>query len=255
MELLLAELLDALDLVVVLKTHKDTDRKELTSESSRNSTILSEKFKDGDARDELFNKVSLFCLKAQKEQRKIQTEKLLKRKREEFEESGNAAENPDNYSSKQDMDIEIESFIETRRKKIDQSNRLEFLKQKDNDEPTCSRVDARELNRKVQMRTEVVHNSDGPLARSTKRESPSTAPTLGKIGTFGSGRVSGEMITGISERVKNIETHLNLPNKKSNTSSIPKELYQRVKRIEDHIMKIEELYPPWASIYYSNKNE
>ncbi|RUS25226.1 hypothetical protein BC938DRAFT_472454, partial [Jimgerdemannia flammicorona] len=108
----------------------------------------------------------------------------------------------------------IDTFIQVKQAEIDASNRAEFLRRKDpsEDDITCARTDAREINRNIQMKFDVVNNEDGPLARSLAHGKAAAAAAAeeeqrGRRGGAGEMRgVSG----GTGERLKNLEEHLSV---------------------------------------------
>ena len=63
------------------------------------------------------------------------------------------------------------------------------------DEISCARNDAVELNRKVQMKLDIIHNEDGPLAQSTLSRQFSYLNEITQK-------------SGIEERLDNLETYL-----------------------------------------------
>ncbi|KAI8805765.1 hypothetical protein BJ742DRAFT_819102 [Cladochytrium replicatum] len=135
--------------------------------------------------------------------------------------------------NRQEMLDKIDDMIRSKRMKIDESNRREFLKRKD-PEDSCSRVDAVQVNRSVQMKLDVVVNQDGPLARST---SSSAAPnSSNRDGT----------LNGVEARIRNAETHLGI----ASVKPIHIDVYKRLKRVEDRITLLEEIYPAWAATHF-----
>lgn len=81
-------------------------------------------------------------------------------------------------------------------------------------------------------------------------------------------RISAETRPGLEERLKNIEEHLALryggfsPVLSTTVSwfdvcvlflvpSMPRTLFARLKYLEDHIVKLEQEYPPWAALHFN----
>jgi hypothetical protein len=142
-----------------------------------------------------------------------------------------------------DLRKRIESFIQAKKSEVDASNRTEFMKRKDTGESdvTCARTDAREIDRSIQMKFDVVNNEDGPLARSlvTSANHVSVGSTVHKG-------------SGAEERLQNMEQHLNIVYKNNSRDSFT--LFQRMKIIEDTIIQIEQQNPLWAAIHFNQPN-
>ncbi|CAM0141882.1 hypothetical protein VKS41_004415 [Umbelopsis sp. WA50703] len=174
-----------------------------------------------------------------------------KRKRsEEGEEDGNLEKrikkmNPDQVqirATNEDLRKRIEKFIQAKKSEVDASNRTEFLKRKESDENEgCARTDAREIDRSIQMKFDVVNNEDGPLQRSLV-----TSASHIKVGS------TKRKESGADERLQNLEEHLNIRygnNSKDNVS-----LFERIKVIEDTIIEIEKQNPLWAAVHFNQPN-
>ncbi|RUO96824.1 hypothetical protein BC936DRAFT_141406 [Jimgerdemannia flammicorona] len=145
-----------------------------------------------------------------------------KRKRSMTEDDGDAKYRVEHLNPEQvqiratnsEMKHRIDTFIQVKQAEIDASNRAEFLRRKDpsEDDITCARTDAREINRNIQMKFDVVNNEDGPLARSLAHGKAAAAAAAeeeqrGRRGGAGEMRgVSG----GTGERLKNLEEHLSV---------------------------------------------
>ncbi|KAI8584072.1 hypothetical protein K450DRAFT_221369 [Umbelopsis ramanniana AG] len=142
-----------------------------------------------------------------------------------------------------DLRKRIENFIQAKKSEVDASNRTEFMKRKDTGESdvTCARTDAREIDRSIQMKFDVVNNEDGPLARSlvTSANHVSVGSTVHKG-------------SGAEERLQNLEQHLNIVYKNNSRDSFT--LFQRMKIIEDTIIQIEQQNPLWAAIHFNQPN-
>ncbi|KAI9284082.1 hypothetical protein BC943DRAFT_326294 [Umbelopsis sp. AD052] len=142
-----------------------------------------------------------------------------------------------------DLRKRIETFIQAKKSEVDASNRTEFMKRKETGESdvTCARTDAREIDRSIQMKFDVVNNEDGPLARSlvTSANHVSVGSTVHKG-------------SGAEERLQNLEQHLNIVYKNNSRDSFT--LFQRMKIIEDTIIQIEQQNPLWAAIHFNQPN-
>ncbi|KAI8372248.1 hypothetical protein EDC96DRAFT_500443 [Choanephora cucurbitarum] len=136
----------------------------------------------------------------------------------------------------------ITTFIQAKRNELDESNRTEFLSRHDltTDDVTCARTDAREINRNIQMKFDVVNNEDGPLARSLQvhhqKQTSSTDPN----------------IPDMSERLQNLQDHLNV--KIDTTAKPPFTVHERIKILENTLMEIERQYPKWAAVHLNQPN-
>jgi len=137
----------------------------------------------------------------------------------------------------------IENFIQAKKSEVDASNRTEFMKRKETGESdvTCARTDAREIDRSIQMKFDVVNNEDGPLARSlvTSANHVSVGSTVHKG-------------SGAEERLQNLEQHLNIVYKNNSRDSFS--LFQRMKIIEDTIIQTEQQNPLWAAVHFNQPN-
>ncbi|CAO3679213.1 unnamed protein product [Umbelopsis ramanniana] len=142
-----------------------------------------------------------------------------------------------------DLRKRIENFIQAKKSEVDASNRTEFMKRKETGESdvTCARTDAREIDRSIQMKFDVVNNEDGPLARSlvTSANHVSVGSTVHKG-------------SGAEERLQNLEQHLNIVYKNNSRDSFS--LFQRMKIIEDTIIQIEQQNPLWAAVHFNQPN-
>jgi hypothetical protein len=137
----------------------------------------------------------------------------------------------------------IDNFIQAKKSEVDASNRKEFLRRKESgdNEVTCARTDAREIDRNIQMKFDVVNNEDGSLARSlvTSANHVNLASTVHKV-------------SGADERLQNLEQHLNILYKNNSRDSFS--LFERIKIIEDTIVQIENQNPLWAAVHFNQPN-
>ncbi|GAB5590201.1 hypothetical protein Unana1_05101 [Umbelopsis nana] len=174
-----------------------------------------------------------------------------KRKRTEEDDHDPAEErlkriNPDQVqirASGSELRKRIDNFIQAKKSEVDASNRTEFLKRKEpsDNEVTCARTDAREIDRSIQMKFDVVNNEDGPLARSlvTSANHFKVASTVHRE-------------SGADERLQNLEQHLNILYKNNSRDSFS--LFERIKIIEDTLILIENQNPLWAAVYFNQPN-
>ncbi|KAF8971205.1 hypothetical protein BDZ97DRAFT_1788284 [Flammula alnicola] len=64
------------------------------------------------------------------------------------------------------------------------------------------------------------------------------------------GMLTAEEHLGLDERLKNVEEHLAL----RYVPSPPRTLLSRLKYLEDHLIKLEKEYPPWAALHFNQPN-
>lgn len=146
-------------------------------------------------------------------------------------------------ATRQEIQQRINSFIQAKQNEVDASNRTEFLNRADptSTDITCARADAREINRNIQMKFDIVNNEDGPLARSRLQEASSSS-TTSAVTTDPSNQQLHK------ERVQNIEQHLNVvfdPN-----ADPPFSVPERLRILEDRLMAIEREHPKWAAVHF-----
>ncbi|KAI8990977.1 hypothetical protein BDF20DRAFT_13182 [Mycotypha africana] len=147
-----------------------------------------------------------------------------------------------------EVDQRINNFIQAKQHELDESNRTEFLNQRDPsaDDITCARTDAREINRNIQMKFDIVNNEDGPLARSrTTQEEPKRPTGVDKASSTSTG-------ADVSERLNNLQEHLNV--KFDSTAKPPFSIFERIKILENTLMEIERQYPTWAAVHFHQPN-
>ncbi|KAF9453964.1 hypothetical protein P691DRAFT_755032 [Macrolepiota fuliginosa MF-IS2] len=170
---------------------------------------------------------------------------------------------------------EISAFLARNRARNDASNRAEFLlslseKRKrfqenddtagDNTISSCARTDARTIDREVQMKYDIAKNDEGPLRRTKKgnKEQPQPPPASQLAS---GGEPSGVVVPsnqdalpkhhpGVDDRLTNVEAHLAV----RYVPSPPRTLWARLKFLEDHIVKLEKDYPPWAALHFNQPN-
>lgn len=153
--------------------------------------------------------------------------------------------NPDQIqirATNEELRKRIEKFIQAKKSEVDASNRTEFLQRKESDENEgCARTDAREIDRNIQMKFDIVNNEDGPLQRSLV-----TSASHVKVGSI----IRKE--SGADERLQNLEDHLNI--RYGNNSKDGVSLFERIKVIEDTIVQIEKQNPLWAAVHFNQPN-
>ncbi|KAG8716695.1 hypothetical protein FRC09_015367 [Ceratobasidium sp. 395] len=156
---------------------------------------------------------------------------------------------PPNVSTPNQNIKAISRFLANVRSRVDQSNRDEFIQRKPpSSDPSISnpgpgtgsaRTDATKLNRDVQMKYDIVKNEDGPLGKTVKAKPAQSANP----------NMSTEAVSraAFNERFEAIETHLAL----KYVPAPPADFMLRVKHIEDHIVRLEKEYPPWAALHFN----
>lgn len=108
------------------------------------------------------------------------------------------------HPTREEIESSMVDFMAKKREQINESNRQEFTngraEQGDSDslalvDDGCARVDARKLNRTIQMKLETVKNEalTKTNPKTSQQMSDPNVPT-----------------SGLDERLKNIQTHLNL---------------------------------------------
>ncbi|CAE6446633.1 unnamed protein product [Rhizoctonia solani] len=136
------------------------------------------------------------------------------------------------------LDEMKQRFLSDVRARVDQSNRDEFVRRKHPGKGSA-RTDAIKLNRDVQMKYDVVKNEDGPLGK-TMKVGENSKPLVG----------AGDRSLGVVERFQAIESHLGV----RYVPGPPADYMLRVKHIEEHIIRLEKEYPPWAALHFNQPN-
>ncbi|KAF5355463.1 hypothetical protein D9758_006321 [Tetrapyrgos nigripes] len=178
----------------------------------------------------------------------------------------------------------ISSFLANKRAYNDASNRTEFLrslaeKRASMPDPletiaSCARTDAKAVNRDVQMKYDVAKNEDGPLRRTVKltlrppAEPGASSSSSASVVVKGKGKaqntkeavakpivavedpLTAERYPGLDERLGNIESHLAV----RFVPALPRSLLDRLKYLEEHIIRLEKEYPPWAALHFNQPN-
>lgn len=142
-----------------------------------------------------------------------------------------------------EVDQRVDTFIQAKRNELDESNRTEFLNRHETsaDDVTCARTDAREINRNIQMKFDIVNNEDGPLARSLIHNTATAQPVN-----------SSSNSADLSERLNNIQEHLNVRFDDDAKPSFS--VMERVKILENTLMDLERQYPTWSAVHLNQPN-
>ncbi|MEE6491868.1 hypothetical protein FKM82_016404 [Ascaphus truei] len=142
-------------------------------------------------------------------------------------------------AKKSEIDRRILAFIERKQAEINENNVREFCNVIDcNQENSCARSDAVFTpypGFKSHIKVSRVVNTYGPQTRnegSSSRVNPLPHD-------------SGNQ--AVEERLKNMESHLRLQ-----TGPVPKDIYQRIKKLEDKILELEGISPEYFQSAVSN---
>ncbi|ORZ21554.1 hypothetical protein BCR42DRAFT_407804 [Absidia repens] len=148
----------------------------------------------------------------------------------------------------------INTYIQAKQHDVDASNRAEFLNRPDpkGEDVTCARADAREINRNIQMKFDIVNNEDGPLARSLISSSATTDDQRSSNATDNQKRNDQVATEVMEERLGNLEAHLNVQFEKHATK--PFTWTERISILERTLMDIERKYPTWAAVHFNQPN-
>ncbi|CAO3588261.1 unnamed protein product [Absidia cylindrospora] len=148
----------------------------------------------------------------------------------------------------------INTYIQAKQHDVDASNRTEFLNRPDpkGEDVTCARADAREINRNIQMKFDIVNNEDGPLARSLISSSATTDEQRSSNTTDNQKRNDQVATEVMEERLGNLEAHLNVQFERHTTK--PFTWTERISIIERTLMDIERKYPTWAAVHFNQPN-
>ncbi len=142
----------------------------------------------------------------------------------------------------------ISQYLSRNRARNDASNRAEFLRPPS--DTSCARTDAKMLNRDTQMKYDIAKNEDGPLRRTMKKKVEEE-------------KADEAESPALSERIANVETHLGVhygmyPTASNLTASQclavpspPASLPARIQFLEEHIIRLEKEYPPWAALHFN----
>ncbi|KAF9198598.1 hypothetical protein BGZ49_000520 [Haplosporangium sp. Z 27] len=154
-----------------------------------------------------------------------------------------------NHDTREEIEQKMIEFMTTKREQINESNRQEFIKgrpsinvaesgtseSQDADDDGCARVDARKLNRTIQMKQETIKNE------ALTKTNPKTHAQISDTNVSSS---------GLDERLRNIQVHLNL-----RIAAVPVcTIAERVRILEDVIIQLERDYPLWSAIHFNQPN-
>jgi molybdopterin synthase catalytic subunit len=158
-------------------------------------------------------------------------------------------------ASKAEVDRRIEAFIERKRAEINNSNVLEFCNRHISEQPefSCARTDSVVYRRKdgtSHLRQSQVFNPEGPqtqtdsflppLAKRIKTEEAAAVESDDQP----SGSGSGDLPVGIRERIVDLEHKVPVPMFTAN-GPVPKDVYARIKALEDRVRYLEGLSPEY----------
>ncbi|KAF7321906.1 hypothetical protein MKEN_00712800 [Mycena kentingensis (nom. inval.)] len=175
----------------------------------------------------------------------------------------------------------ISAFLAQNRAKKDASNRAEFLvslaekRQRLGDEAaaddlslsSCARTDAKPADRDIQMKFQIAQNIETPLQRTVKgaagdsvaAATPAMSPTTLRSRTKSLAREEKKAETveaeekvhsGLQQRLQNIETHFAV----RYVPGPPDNFLTRLQFLEQHIIRLEKDYPPWAALHFNQPN-
>ncbi|XP_040267937.1 MAP3K12-binding inhibitory protein 1 [Bufo bufo] len=138
-------------------------------------------------------------------------------------------------AGKSEIDRRILAFIERKQAEINENNVREFCNVIDcNQENSCARTDAVFTpfpGSKSHIKVSRVVNAYGPQTRADGSSSSSRAHSLP--------HECGNQ--AVEERLQNIEYHLQL----NPGGPVPKDIYQRIKKLEDRILELEGISPEY----------
>ncbi|KAJ3239883.1 hypothetical protein HDU81_005124 [Chytriomyces hyalinus] len=149
--------------------------------------------------------------------------------------------------SASEMNARIASNVSKKRSAINDSNRSEFVRTNSADDSSSARVSAAAINRNIQMKIDMVHNSEGPLARSTVKNGSLMNSTL-EAAAKSTASVS---MSVVESRLDVLAQHLRV--KFDPNSALG--MHQRLKILEDAIVAMEEKYPVWSSVHLNHEAE
>ncbi|TFK44180.1 hypothetical protein BDQ12DRAFT_730271 [Crucibulum laeve] len=125
---------------------------------------------------------------------------------------------------------------------------------------SCARTDSRSIDRDAQMTYDIKKNEDGPLSRTVKDAvqpkdaspnaiKPSSAKEKEKdaVPMDEDESATAARYPALEERLANIETHIAV----RFVPSPPRTLVARLKLLEEHLIRLEKEYPPWAALHFN----
>ncbi|OAQ30489.1 hypothetical protein K457DRAFT_452840 [Linnemannia elongata AG-77] len=154
-------------------------------------------------------------------------------------------------ATRDEIEERMIQFMANKREQINESNRQEFIKGRvphvdpsgtntdaqdaDAEDDGCARVDARKLNRTIQMKLETVKNE------ALTKTNPKTHAQQSDLSMTSN---------GLDERLRNIQVHLNL-----RFAAVPVcTIAERIRIIEDVIIQLERDYPLWSALHFNQPN-
>ncbi|ORX41518.1 hypothetical protein BCR36DRAFT_180491 [Piromyces finnis] len=143
-----------------------------------------------------------------------------------------------------EMETKINTYIHKKKTENNESNKKEFIDQNKYKKEMCSRTCPARINRNQQLKLNIIKNEVGPLDRSVTDNDNDNKN--GKSKSKDSQNIDNN---GLSERINNIKEHLNI------VTPLPPKMYERIKVLEDKIMKIEREFPTWATIHFNQPNK
>ncbi|XP_070577212.1 MAP3K12-binding inhibitory protein 1-like [Ptychodera flava] len=162
-------------------------------------------------------------------------------------------------ASKSEIDRRIAAFMERKQVEVNDNNRREFCGIIDltEEEDSCARTDAvfkARSGSKSHVKVSKVVNPYGPQTRqpvslSADRSRP------GPSASASSSAQTGQVPAAVDERINNMEKHLKL----GMGQAVPKDVYSRIKRLEDRVLQLEGLSPEYfhaiPSVYKRQRRE
>ncbi|KAJ7899056.1 hypothetical protein B0H13DRAFT_2031049 [Mycena leptocephala] len=140
---------------------------------------------------------------------------------------------------------------------------------------SCARTDAKPIDRDVQMKYDIAKNTDGPLRRTTRQKAKAPAPaeaaapasttsTRTKTKSAARDKKAASPVVvkveadakpnvvhfGLDQRLGTIETHFSV----RYVPAQPDDFLARLKFLEEHIIRLEKDYPPWAALHFNQPN-
>ncbi|KAF9546552.1 hypothetical protein EC957_009629 [Mortierella hygrophila] len=154
-------------------------------------------------------------------------------------------------ATRDEIEERMIQFMANKREQINESNRQEFIKGRvpnvdlsgtntdtqdaDAEDDGCARVDARKLNRTIQMKLETVKNE------ALTKTNPKSHAQQSDLSMTSNGQ---------DERLRNIQVHLNL-----RFVAVPVcTIAERIRIVEDVIIQLERDYPLWSALHFNQPN-
>ncbi|XP_026743239.1 molybdopterin synthase catalytic subunit [Trichoplusia ni] len=142
----------------------------------------------------------------------------------------------------EELQQRIQNFMERKREQVNISNIHDFIPDAGNtdagDTETCARVRTQFVRRsdsKGHLKIRKVHNEWGPQTVSTAHFEPETTEASG-------------LPSSIAERVVAIENYLNI-------GPVSKDIFKRLKEMEDKIAYLQAVSPEYAQFWKSSKDK